>query len=169
MQERITPYLKGIVLAAILFMAAPSGVVFGQVPATPQQPGGPPLSKTIPPSEVATKATETTNLLSAVSAKFALNSEAEKIRQLFDQASIEIKRELINSERILQGQPTLASLQAQQTLWKSKLLQFNTWLNLLTKRAVELREELGRLADLQATWVQTRETAQDSGAPIATL
>jgi len=164
-----TKYLQAIALALFIFLAASPGESFGQAPAAPQQPAEPPPSTAIPPAEVATKATEVTNLIATVSVKFASISETEKIRQSFHQANSDMERELFNTERILQGQPTLASLQAQQTLWKSRQLQVSDWLNLLTKRAIEVREELNRLAGLQATWVQTRDAAQASPTPAATL
>jgi hypothetical protein len=164
-----TKYLQVIALAVIIFLAASPGESFGQAPAAPQQPAEPPPSSAIASAEVATKATEVTNLIATVSANFASISETEKIRQSFHQASSDIEREVFNTERTLQGQPTLASLQAQQTLWKSRQLQVSDWLNLLTKRAIEVRDELNRLAGLKSTWVRTRDAAQASPTPAATL
>jgi small-conductance mechanosensitive channel len=167
--QRLSKHLLVIVLAVTISQLAAPCVSFGQAPAGPQQVVEPAPSAAIPAAEVATKATEVTNLLATVSAKFASISETEKIRQSFHEISTEIERELYNTERTLGGKPTLATLQTQQTLWKSRQAKVRGWLDLLTKRAVELREELDGLAGLQATWIQTRDAARASKAPEATL
>lgn len=167
--QYLSRYILVIALAVTLSQLAAPCVSFGQAPAGPQQVVEPPPSTAIPAAEVATKATEVTNLLATVSAKFASTSETEKIRQSFHEISTENERELYNTERTLAGKPTLATLQTQQTLWKSRQVKVRGWLDLLTKRAVELREELNGLTGLQATWIQTGDAARASQAPEATL
>ncbi len=173
--RRMAMTWRAVGLAVVYLLAAAPGASFAQTPAASpapaasQAPAAPKPSPAIPPSEVAAKSTEVTNLLAALSAEFAPSSETEKIEQSFYKASSEIERDFFESSRALQGQPSLAGLQAQQALWKPRQVRLNGWLNLLTLRAVELRGMLTRLQDLQTTWTRTREAARASQAPAATL
>ena len=45
----------------------------------------------------------------------------------------------------------------------------STWLTLLTRRAVELRRDLDRLAQMKATWTKTRDAAQVGQSPGVVL
>jgi len=70
---------------------------------------------------------------------------------------------------ILQDQPPLATLQAQQQIWEVLQLQVTGWLKVLTERATQLGNALNRLEALQKTWTSTRAAAQASNAPGAIL
>ena len=119
----------------------------------------------IPLADVATKATEVTNLLRTLNTEIAPSSEVEKIRRQLSDASGRIGHDLERTITLLQAQPSLATIQAQGQLWQSRQKEITAWLTLLTRRAIDLQEALHQLTDLQKTWSQTLETAKGSKAP----
>ena len=70
---------------------------------------------------------------------------------------------------ILEEQPTLEMLQAEEQLWKRIEAQTAGWLKVLTERAVALREALDQLSEMKDTWTKTRDAARASKAPGAVL
>ena len=108
---------------------------------------------------------DVTNLLSAITAKFASSAEIETIKKSLPEISSNIDREIVRTVSILQQQPSLATLQTQQQLWQQFQQQTTGWLNVLTQQATLLQDELDRLADLQKTWSSTRAAMQASKQP----
>jgi small-conductance mechanosensitive channel len=106
-----------------------------------------------------------TELLNAISAKFASSPEIENIKKSLPEISSNIDREAVRTVSILQQPPSLASLQTQQQLWQQIQMQATDWLNVLTEQATLLQDELNRLAGLQKTWSSTRAAVQASKQP----
>lgn len=125
--------------------------------------------KAIPIEEIATRATEVSNLVSAFKAKLLPNPEIETIRKLVSQVSGNIDLELAETLNILREQPTLESLQTQQELWQRRQQQLAGWLRVLTARAAELQYMLNRLADLQKIWTDTRAAAEAAKTPASII
>lgn len=167
--QRIAKHFEALGLVVVLILMAAAGESFGQVPSTSGKSAVTAPTEAIPIAEIATKSTEVTNLVAFYTTKFTSSPDIDKIRQPFQIASDEIEREYFDTVTALRGQPTQARLQGQQGLWKSRQLQISTWLNLLTERAVELREASDRLVGLKESWSRARETAAASLAPTATL
>ena len=123
------------------------------------------LPEVIPVAEIATRAMAVTDLINAISAKFASSPEIEKIKKSLPEISSNIDREIVRTVSILQQQPTLATLQTQQQQWQQIQMQATDWLNVLTEQATLLQDELNRLAGLQKTWSSTRAAVQASKQP----
>jgi small-conductance mechanosensitive channel len=152
-----------IALAAGLFLATASGESAGQTTPEPKQV---PLSATaIPQVEVATQATEVSDLLGNLATNLAPSPEIEAIQQSFPEIKGQVDREYAVTMNALQEQPTLETLQAQQQSWQQRRLQVTAWRNQITQRATDLQKALSRLAKLQETWLQTRDAAQAPQAP----
>ena len=162
---RIARGILTIALAVILFLAAGPGDSAVQTTSAPKPAAAPPSSAAIPAEEVATRASEATNLLSSLSARFAPSPEIEKIQESLADVSGQIDGEFADTVSTLRQLPTLATLQAQQTHWNRRHLQVTAWLTLLTKRAVDLRGTLDRLAHMGETWALTRDAARADQAP----
>ena len=177
-----------IFLAGLLLVATPGPPAPGE--ATAQAPSSPsgapaPASSTpatrapspsleaapaaIPVTEVATRAAEVTSLLRQLAAQLAPSPASEAIRQGIPALREQIDEELEAVPTILQGQPSLDVLQAQQQIWQRRQLQATEWLTALTHRATLLQAALNRLAELRTTWRLTGETAKASRAPAAIL
>jgi potassium efflux system protein len=161
--HRLLRFLVGTVVVALVgaFLLLP--VVFGAAPE--QKTPEPPPSAAIPLAEVATRATEVQNLLRTLTTQLAPSPEIETIRKRLPEVSKAIAVELRWTMNVLQGQPTLETIQAQQELWQTRQLDLSKWLNLLTQRAIRLQEALNRLADLEKTWNQTLGDAKAAKAP----
>jgi small-conductance mechanosensitive channel len=166
---RTAKHLPTVSLAVIFLLAATAWTSFGQPPAAAGHAVAPPVSTAIPPTEVATKASEATNFLTTLSARFAPSSEIEKIQNSLANLGLKIDEELANTADILRQEPTLATLQAQQAFWNRRHQRVTAWLTLLTQRAIDLREALDRLARNKETWVLTRDAAQAGQAPAQIL
>ncbi|HSO60809.1 MAG TPA: mechanosensitive ion channel domain-containing protein, partial [Desulfobacterales bacterium] len=163
------PSLIAVALAVTLFLAVGPGDSAGQTTAEPKSAAVPPPPAAIPMAEVATRASEATNFLTALSAKFAPSHEIDKIQQALAEVSRQVDEEFADTSEILLQEPTLATLQAQQARWQRRRLQVTVWLTLLTKRAVDLRGTLDRLAYIKETWTRTRDAALASQSPAQIL
>ncbi len=162
---RTAQSVLAIVLAAAFFLAAASGEPAGQTTSEPRQAPAPPSSTAIPQAEVVTRALEVSNLLHTLTTNLAPSPEIETIQQSLPEVSGQVDREFAAIMNVLQEQPTFETLQVQQQLWQRRRLQATGWLNLITKRAIDLREGLSHLAELQKTWLQTRDAAQAAQTP----
>jgi potassium-dependent mechanosensitive channel len=161
-----------IMAVAVSFFFLSSVAVYAAEPtaAEPQKAEAPKAPAAAPPevipvAEIATRAMDVTNLLSAITAKFASSAEIETIKKSLPEISSNMDREAVRTVSILQQQPSLATLQEQQQLWQQFQQQTTGWLNVLTQQATRIQDELDRLADLQKTWSSTRAAMQASKQP----
>ncbi len=123
----------------------------------------------IPPAEIATKATEATNLLVTLSTKYISGSQIEKVQKPFYEMSRQIEQEYDDVSMTLQENPSLATLQNLHEVWQARRERIDDWLQLLTARALDLKRILDRLAGLETTWRQTQKSAREAKAQVATL
>ena len=140
-----------------------------QKTAVPDKAAGPPLTTAIPVPEIVTRAADVTELLRDMNGRLASSQETASIAKSLRQKAGQISRQLGETKVILEGEPTLASLQAQQQLWQRTQMEIGAWLQVLTGRATLLGDELSRLSKLEETWVKTRATARAANAPSAIL
>jgi potassium-dependent mechanosensitive channel len=153
-------------LAVALFLLSAVSVKTAEQPA-PESPkvSSPMPSAPIPVAEVATQATEVANFLRQQETQFAPSPAMGTIRAQLPKVSGHIDLLLDGTTEILQGQPPLATLQAQRQIWEAMQLQVTAWLKVLTERATQLGEALDRLEVLQKNWTSTRDAAQAANAP----
>ncbi len=163
--RRLALGLPAIALAAVFFLASASGGAADQTTSEPKPATAPSPSTAIPSAEVATRATEVTDLLRTLTTNLAPSPAIETVQQALPGIIEQIDRGFAGTMSTLQEQPTLEALQAQQQVWQRRQLQATGWLNLLTQRAIGLREALNRLAGLQQTWLQTRDAAHAAQSP----
>lgn len=104
-------------------------------------------SEIIPLPEVATRAAEVVNTLTVMQTNLISSSHLRDVQEALSHASEQIRQQLPRTAGILQGQPSLATLQAQQKLWQGMKTQTSEWLKIVTARSVELRKTLDQLAD----------------------
>jgi potassium efflux system protein len=155
--------------ATFLFLPFAFGQTTGKKTPKPSKAPAPPFSAAIPVAEVATRATEASNLLRTLNTQFAPSPDIETIRKELPEVDKDMLLELQWTRTILEAQPPLETIQEQQNLWQRRQLHLSKWLNLLTQRATKLQEALSQLADLQKTWNQTLEAAQASKVPGPTI
>jgi potassium efflux system protein len=159
--------LGTVVVAFVAFSLLP--VVFGlaaeQKAPEAKKATAPPPSAAIPVAEVATRATEASNLILTLNTQVAPSPEIATIHKQLPEVSEDVSLELRWTKTILQEQPTLEAIQAQQDLWQRRQLDLSKWMNLLTRRSSRLQEALNRLTGLEKTWNATLEHAQASKAP----
>jgi len=167
--QNIAPSLQICGLAVVFLLAAIPGGSFGQTAAGLEHTAAPPPAIAIAPEEVAARSAEVTNLLITFPEKFAVSPEIEKIQQAFPEVSRQIDLDFTDTTATLGAQPPLAILEAKRAVWQRRHLQVSTWLTLLTQRAVELRRDLDRMAQMKATWSRTRDVAQAQQSPEVVL
>ncbi len=129
----------------------------------------PPRPTAIPLAQVATQAADTANRLRTLAAQSIPRPETEAIERQLPEAVRQIDLEQTSTTRLLEGEPPLETIASQEQEWKGRQLQTTRWLLLLTQRATILQEALDRLAELQATWRQTRSAAVTSKVPAPLL
>lgn len=147
---------------------SPSGSASPSPPAAPTpvpSPARESAPAAIPVAEVATRAAAVTNLLRELTTQLAPSAASEAIRNGIPELRKQIDRDLETIGSILEGQPSLDAIQAQQQLWQRRQLQATEWLTALTHRATLLQAALNHLADLRKTWGLTGEAAKASRAP----
>jgi small-conductance mechanosensitive channel len=163
-----SPFLMALVSALLLVSVVIGEAAEQKTPAT-QKPPAPQAPTAIPLADVATRATEVSNLLSTMDTELAPSPGIETIEKQLPGVSERIALELAGTMSLIQKQPTLATIQAQQQLWQKRQRDLTRWLNLLTQRATQLQTSLNQLADLQKRWSETRDTARMSKAPVLIL
>jgi potassium-dependent mechanosensitive channel len=167
--QNIAQSLQICGLAVVFLLAAIPGGSFGQTAVGSKHSAVPPPATAIAPEEVAAKSSEVTNLVMTFSEKFAVSPEIEKIQQALPEINKQIDLDAAETAATAGAQRSLAILETQRALWQRWQLQVSTWLTLLTRRAVELRKDLDRLAQMKATWTETRDAAQAGQAPAVVL
>ena len=100
----------------------------------PKVPARPQPVAVIPPAEIASKATEATNLLVTLSTKYISGSQIDKIQKPFYEMSHQIEQEYDDVSMTLQENPTLATLQNLHEVWHARRERIDAWLQLLTER-----------------------------------
>jgi potassium-dependent mechanosensitive channel len=153
------------IAAALIFMATASVQAAEQKTPEPQKATAPQAPTAIPMAEVATRATEVSNLLRTMSTLLAPILEVDRVQKLLPDTSRNMALEFSETKKILEDQPTLAMLQTGQEFWEQRQHEMTRWLNLLTQRSTRLQAALSQIADLQKTWSQTLDEARAAGAP----
>ncbi len=115
--------------------------------------------------DIATRATEVTDLIRGSKAKLAASPGVQTISESLPATSRLIALEALNTAQLLQQKPTLDSLERQQLIWQQRQIVATSWLTTLTERASLLQSVLNRLSGLNKTWTATRTAAQTVNAP----
>jgi chromosome segregation ATPase len=118
----------------------------------------------IPLADIATRATEVSNLLGTLTASAAPSAQIENIIKALPELSEQLDAQSAATTKNLQAEPTLETLQNEQQQWQSAPLQATGWLDTLTQHATQLQESLSQPSDLQRTWSSTRAAAQTANA-----
>ena len=153
-----------VALGILLCLAAMVGQAAGQKPPEVQTAPAPKVSVAIPVAEVATRATEVSNLLRTLQTQFAPSPEIEKIQKELPDVRDRLEAKLRRTMKLLQAQPMMETLQTEEQVWQKSQTEMGSWLNRLTQRATQLQTALGRLADLQKAWSQTLDAARSEQA-----
>ena len=166
------PY-RGILLVVLMlllgFCPATVPSVVAQASDAQQEAPADQTQTVIAPDNVATRATEVSNLLADLTTQFASLPEVDDIREKFLIARQNIATEIDDAQSALQGTGTIEALQDLQARWKPRQVQISGWLDQLTKKALALQDALNRLEDMHALWTRTRNSLRVSAAPPATL
>jgi len=130
----------------------------------PLPPSPPPAPATIPLADIATRATEVSNLLGNLTAT-APNAQIESIAKTLPELSEKLDAQFLATTKMLEAAPTLETLQNEQQQWQSAQLQSTGWLNALTLQATKLQDSLNQFAELEKLWNSSRTSAQAANAP----
>jgi len=131
----------------------------------PVAPAPPPPPLAIPLPDIATRATELSNLLGTLTASAAAGANIGSIAKMLPDMSEKLDRQLAATTKTLDAEPSLDTLQSLQQDWQRRESYTKGWLSQLTAQAIKLEEALTQPGDLQKTWVSTRAVAQEIKAP----
>src|SRR4029434_7928773 len=106
----------------------------------------------IPLPDIATRATELSNLLGTLTASAAAGANIGSIAKMLPDMSEKLDRQLAATTKILEAEPNLDTLQSLQQDWHRRELDTKGWLNQLTAQAIKLDAALAPLGDLQENW-----------------
>jgi hypothetical protein len=170
------PYRKILLVALMLLLGfCPATVpsVVARASDAQQEAPADQAEAVIAPDNVATRATEVSNLIAELTTQFASLPEVDDIREKFSIARQTITTEIDDAQSALQGTATIEALQDLQARWKPRQVQIGGWLDQLTKKAIALQDALSRLDKLLRLWTRTQvslrasasETAEDFAAP----
>ena len=155
------------IVAVVAFCALPSigGFAAEQKTAEAPRPASVPPPLAIPLADIATRATEVSNLLVILTTSAAANADIESIAKMLPDISEKLDRQLAATTKTLTAEPSLDTLQSLQQDWRRRELETKGWLSQLTAHATKLQEALTQLGDLQKSWSSTRAAAQEAKAP----
>ena len=131
----------------------------------PEKPVGPAPPVTIPLGDIATRATEVSNLLGTLIASAAPSAQIETIAKTLPDLSEKLDAQFAATTKTLEAEPTLDTLQSLQQDWQHHELAAKGSLSALTLQAAKLQQSLNQLTDLQKIWSNTRASAQEAKAP----
>src|SRR5215471_17068101 len=109
----------GITTVLLLLGSGPGRPAAQPYAAPPQAPGAPP-GAVIPVEEVATQATEVSQLLRTLSTQVVPSPAIGTINKGLPEVSGTIDLELAATSTMLRGQPTLEALQTQEQFWQRR-------------------------------------------------
>ena len=133
------------------------------------EPVAPPPPVVIPLGDIATRATEVSNVLANLTASAAPSAQIETIGQTLPDLSDKLDVEFAITTKTLEAEPTLDVLQSLQQDWQRHELAAKRSLSALTLKAAKLQQSLNQITDLQKTWGNTRASAQQAKAPAPIL
>ena len=133
------------------------------------EPVAPPPPVVIPLGDIATRATEVSNVLANLTASAAPSAQIETIAQTLPDLSEKLDVEFAITTKTLEAEPTLDVLQSLQQDWQRHELAAKRSLSALTLKAAKLQQSLNQITDLQKTWGNTRASAQQAKAPAPIL
>ena len=119
----------------------------------------------IPLGDIATRATEVSNLLGKLIASATPSAQIESIAKALPDLSETLDGQFAATTKTLEAEPTLDVLQSLQQDWLRRELAAKGALSALTLQATKLQQSLNQLTDLQKTWGNTRASAQQAKAP----
>jgi potassium efflux system protein len=153
-----------LVLAALGSLPSVRALAAEQKTAEAPKPASPP-PVAIPLADIATRATEVSNLLVIMTTSAAASADIESIAKTLPDISEKLDRQLAATTKSLKAEPSLDTLQSLQQDWQRRELETRGWLSQLTAHATKLQEALTQLGDLQKSWSSTRAAAQEAKAP----
>src|SRR5262245_26219431 len=157
-----------------LFMALVTPVVVsagvdistpGATPGAEQKAAVPLAPVSIPIPEITKRAEEVAKLLRDFKALAQPNPAIERIKTRLPEMSAQLTPKLQSTIETLKEEPPLIILDRMTQFWQTSRLELSGSVEILTKRATEIEQELSHLADLRASWRQTLADAQKSGTP----
>lgn len=149
----------------LLLLSAVSGKAAEQKTADVPKVAAPAPPAAIPLADIATRATEVSNLLGNLTASSAPSAQIESIAKTLPESSEKLDAQFAAMTKSLEAEPTLDTLQSLQQDWQRRELETKGWLSALTTQATKLDEALTQLSELQKTWGSTRASAQAAKAP----
>ncbi|HSQ11587.1 MAG TPA: hypothetical protein VLM90_01145, partial [Candidatus Deferrimicrobium sp.] len=140
-------------------LPAPAAKAAAPEPVVP----APPVA--IPLGDIATRATEVSNLLGNLIASAAPGAQIETIAKTLPETSEKLDGQFAATTKTLEAEPTLDVLQSLQQDWQRHELAAKGSLSALTLQATKLQQSLNQLTDLEKIWGNTRAAAQEAKAP----
>ena len=160
------------VLALLLALVTPTVVsasvntsTAGPAPGVEQKAAVPLAPISIPIPEITKRAEEVTKLLRDFKVLALPNPAIERIKTRLPEMSAQLSPKLQSTIETLKEDPPLIILDRMTQFWHASRLEVSGSVEILTKRATEIEQELSHLADLRASWRQTLADAQTSGTP----
>ena len=135
----------------------------------PPAPEKPPPPASIPVPEIARKAEEVAKTLRDFDALLAPSPAIETVEKRLPDITTRMAAQREVTIRQLEGQPSGPTLDALAALWHTTRVELAGYVDLLTRKATDLEEAMGRLTVLRETWVRTRVDARASRAPAPVI
>lgn len=136
--------------------------------AVPAVSASPPAAA-IPVDQIAPRATEVARLLRAAAANLVAGAKIERIERSLPAVSGELALAKADTLGLLEDQPSLEMLQAQEEHWERRQRELRAWLDTATARASLLQGDLGLLGEQRTLWTLTREQARTEDIPAPLL
>ena len=154
-----------VLLALVLLLPAQSGYAAEPKPTETPKRAAPPAPVAIPLADIATRATEVSNLLGNLTVSATPSAQIESIAKTLHESSEKLDEQFAAMTKSLEAEPTLETLQSLQQDWQRRELEAKGSLSALTTQATKLQEAMHQLSDLQKTWDSARASAQETKAP----
>jgi potassium-dependent mechanosensitive channel len=138
-------------------------------PAWPQDKPSASPPPPIPVPEISVRSEEVVASLKALDERLATRAELASIEARLPAMAERIQRQLTETQRLLDSEPTLAVLTNLADAWRGIATDLAAWSDLLTREATVVEGELDRLNRVADQWARTRAEARRSQAPSTVL
>ena len=175
----MTAGVRSILAGCALLLLAGAGPAAAQTapgaqtaPATPPAPARTPepvTPATIPVPEVAQRAEEVAAYLRSLDLLIVPTADIDAIQRQMPEMTARTDQRLSETRAVLGSDPALTTLDMLAESWQTRRLELARWIDLLTRYATRLEDEIARLKDARETWTRARADARASQAPAPVI
>jgi potassium-dependent mechanosensitive channel len=161
--------IRFLILFFLLWKGACLSVHADTTPVSAMPAVSTPTASAIPLEEVPAQADSAYASLNAMNTELASNRATQMISKQLPLLTRDINARLEETSKLLAANPSLEQLRRLEFTWHELERNFDEWLRDIARRAGQLEKAAGLLSQLEDTWQQTLQLAENPETPAPIL